>query len=77
MAAKGKLLDELRAKRDALKRRYASSEEAIQKKEMKLETLRQERMGMERETVGLSRAVGSLIDKIGRVRRSVVKKRLI
>ena len=71
------LLDDLRAKRDALYHNYVSSEEALQHKEATLETLGNERRRLEEEALGLNHEVSLLVDSVGRLKRSVAKKRPI
>ena len=75
MADQHRLLDEFNARHNALYRRYVSTEETVQKKEMKLQLLRKERRSLERETVDLSRTVGGLIERVQTVRRAFAKRR--
>jgi chromosome segregation ATPase len=76
MASNSDLLDEYRARRDALERRYVSSEESIQQMEERLQALRQERRSVEEQMVSLSRAVGWLVEEVEKVRRTVAKKQV-
>lgn len=73
---KTEILNEYRARCDALARRYASSEEAIRGKEARLQELRRERRCVEEEAVSLSRSVGQLADRVEEIRRAVVMRRL-
>lgn len=69
------ILDGLTADRDILTRRLLRSEDAVQDKRRQLESLRRERRQLEQQTANLCRAVGGLVDKLGKIRRSVAKGR--
>jgi hypothetical protein len=76
-AANAETLDELTADRDQLNRRLSRSEDTVRDKQQELESLRRERQQLEQETANLCRAVGGLVDRLGRIRRSVAKGRPI
>jgi len=68
-------VDELAAMRDTLTRRLAAAEEAIRRKQTTLTDLRTERQQVEAETDRLCQEVGGLVNRLGKLRRSVVRKR--
>jgi cob(I)alamin adenosyltransferase len=67
------ILDELTSGRDILNRRLLRSEDAVQQKRQQLEKSRRERRQLEQQTANLCRAVGGLVDRLGRIRRTVAK----
>lgn len=68
-------LDEARIERDLLARRYELGRSEQQQQSRRLATYREERRKLEDETLGLSREVGGLVDRLGRIRRSVARGR--
>ncbi len=77
MSARKGIVEELRAKRDALMRKYAESEEVNERNYLKLQSIRQQRRNVEAEAVNLSREVGSLLDTIQRVYRTIAKRQIV
>lgn len=75
MAERSAFIDEIRAKRDALARRCASSEEKMRREEIRIEALSHERRSLREQAIGLGRAVGGLLGSLGKMRRLVARGR--
>jgi hypothetical protein len=76
MAERSVFIGEIRAKRDALARRCASSEEKMHREEIRIQALSRERRGLREQLAGLGRAIGGLIGSLGKMRRLVARGRI-
>jgi hypothetical protein len=76
MAERSASIDEIRAKRDALARRCASSEEKMHREEIRIEALSREKRSLREQLAGLGGAVGGLLGSLGKMRRLVARGRL-
>ncbi|MBW2277169.1 MAG: hypothetical protein JRF63_06730 [Deltaproteobacteria bacterium] len=75
IAAETSRIDDLASARDALRRQLVAAEEAARRKESTLTQLKTERQQVERETDRLCQEVGGLVNRLGKLRRSVARKR--
>ncbi len=76
MAERSAFIGEIRAKRDALARRCAASEEKMHREEIRIEALGRERRSLREKSAGLGRAIGGLLGSLGKMRRLVARGRV-